>query len=188
MRSSRCQSRPVQRSRRSGRSLQSPAPPAPYLPAHWSPAPQAPAAGLTCGCSAKMACRRWKKLLCCSWRAPVDADRQLKPDGLPLLDLRQCGINHPFAYHHRQRVVFNHRQKSSRCQRAFFGMLPADQCLGTRHLAAMHVDFGLVVQHNYRNPAPDGYAPGFRDGHARCCPVQHQTRSNGFCPSPWPGT
>ena len=80
-------------------------------------------------------------------RADVDAHRQVQPGGVPHFHLMHGAFKHPLAHLDGQRVVFDDVQEGHRRQQAFFRVLPADQGLGSRHLAAAHVDLGLVVQH-----------------------------------------
>ena len=65
----------------------------------------------------------------------IDTHRNVQPGCSPHFDLRQRGIDHPFANINGQRMVFNHRQKHRRRQEPLFRMLPANQRLGTDDLA-----------------------------------------------------
>ena len=75
----------------------------------------------------------------------IDADDHLEPGIAPRTDLAQRFLNDPFAQRDIGRTVLDHTEKLRRHEQAALGMLPADQCLGTDHAAAPHVDFRLVM-------------------------------------------
>ena len=65
----------------------------------------------------------------------IDADREIHPLRAPGFHLGESGVEHPVPNLRNQRIALDQRQKRTRQHQAVFGMLPADQRLGTNHLA-----------------------------------------------------
>jgi PAS domain S-box-containing protein len=78
----------------------------------------------------------------------ADVDTHFQPRALvqPGRQLRQGSLNHPFAQRKVKRLPGDQLQKLARCAQAQFGVLPAQQCLGTHHHPGAQIDLGLVVQ------------------------------------------